>query len=159
MGWNKEFTKNITLSEYKKLELAVSPEELIQAREKFKTEIEKNKKDTTTPVAMTQLLVKLSKHELIDPKLSELLLKIMRGCKRGPARLIGLLPPKTLVAHKTGTLSGYTCDVGIITLPADYGNIAISAYIKNSSQDLINNERVLAEVGRSVYDFILFTCN
>lgn len=154
----KNLPKNFTLSEYKKLELAVSQEELIQAREKFKTDMEQTKNDTTIPVAMTKLLVKLFKNELIEPKLSELLLKIMRGCKRGPARLMGLLPPKTPVAHKTGTLTGYTCDVGIITLPEDYGNIAIAVYIKNSSKDLINNERVLAEVARSVYDFILFTC-
>jgi beta-lactamase class A len=155
----KDLPKSFTLAEYKKLELAVSPEELIQAREKFKIEIERSKKDTTTSAAMTKLLVKLFKNELIESKLSELLLKIMRGCKRGPARLMGLLPPKTPVAHKTGTLTGYTCDVGIITLPADYGNIAISAYIKNSNKDLINNECVLAEVGRSVYDFILFYNN
>jgi beta-lactamase class A len=69
---------------------------------------------------------------------------------------MGLLPPKTPVAHKTGTLTEYTCDVGIISLPDDYGNIAISTYIKNSTKDLANNERVLAEVGRLVYDFMLF---
>jgi beta-lactamase class A len=155
----KNLPEKFTLSEYKELELAVSQEELIQAREKFKADIERNTKDTTTPVAMTKLLVKLFKNELIEPKLSEILLRIMRGCKRGPARLMGLLPPKTPVAHKTGTLTGYTCDVGIMTLPADYGHIAIAVYIKNSSKDLENNERVIAEVGRSVYDFILFACN
>lgn len=155
----KNLPKKFTLSEYKKLEHAVSHEELIQAREKFKMEIERTKKDTTTPLAMTKLLTKLFKNELLEPKLSELLLKIMRGCKSGPTRLMGLLPPKTPVAHKTGTLTGYTCDVGIITLPDTYGSIAVAAYVKNSSKDLTNNERVLAEVGRLIYDFMLFTCN
>ena len=68
---------------------------------------------------------------------------------------MGLLPNRTPVAHKTGSLTGYTCDIGIITLPHNAGNIAISSYIKNSHKDLTNNERVLAEVGRSIYDFFL----
>jgi beta-lactamase class A len=70
--------------------------------------------------------------------------------------LMGLLPYRTPVAHKTGSLTGYTCDIGIITLPHDAGNVAVSAFIKESDKDLANNERVLAEVGRSVYDFYLF---
>ena len=70
----KNLPKNFTLSQYKNLEFAVSHEELIQAREKFKTEIERTKKDTTTPIAMTRLLAKLFKNDLLEPKLSELLL-------------------------------------------------------------------------------------
>lgn len=141
-----------TLAHYKALEQAVTPSELIEAKKIFKADV----RDTTTPTAMTTLLVKLFKHELINAQLTELLLKIMRGCKRGPLRLIGLLPPRTPVAHKTGTAAGYTCDVGIITLPHHAGHIAISTYIKNSTKDLANNERVLAEASRMAYDCFLF---
>jgi beta-lactamase class A len=56
---------------------------------------------------------------------------------------------------QTGTLTGYTSDVGIITLPHQAGHVAVSVYIKNSSKDLANNERVIAEVGRTIYDFFL----
>ena len=49
----------------------------------------------------------------------------------------------------------YTCDVGIITLPFNYGMVALAAYIKDSIQNLTNNERVLAEVGRTLYDYFL----
>jgi len=81
----------------------------------------------------------------------------MRGCKRGPLRLMGLLPMKTPVAHKTGTLDRYVCDVGIITLPDNVGHVVVSIYIKDSTQDLAINERVLAEVGRTLYDYFLLS--
>jgi beta-lactamase class A len=105
---------------------------------------------------MTTLLTRLFKHELISNESTDLLLKIMRGCRRGAMRLMAILPPGTPVAHKTRILTGFTLDLGIITLPSNAGHIAITAYIKNSSKDLANNERVLAEVGRMVYDSFLF---
>ncbi len=141
----------ITLKQYTALEKSVSPDDLIKAKTIFQNDIQ----DTTTPAAMTVLLVKLFKNELLTTEHTEFLLNIMRGCKRGPLRLMGLLPPKTPVAHKTGTLTGYTCDIGIITLPHQTGHIALSAYIKNSKKDLTKNERVLAEIGRTVYDGFL----
>ncbi len=152
----KNLPKNCTLAQYHELERAVPLTELEETRKIIIAEIEKTGESTATPQAMTLLLTKLFRHELLSKESTDLLLKIMRGCKRGPQRLMGLLPARTPVAHKTGTLTGYTCDIGIITLPHNAGNIAISAYIKNSSQDLMNNERVLAEVGRSVYDYFLF---
>jgi beta-lactamase class A len=81
----------------------------------------------------------------------------MRGCKRGPLRLMGMLPPRTPVAHKTGSLTSYTCDIGIITLPHEAGHIAISVYIEDSVMDLANNERAIAEVSRMLFDFYLFS--
>jgi beta-lactamase class A len=153
----KKLPDHCTLAQYKELEQAVPVEEVIATRKKIVAEIEKSGEGTATPQAMTMLLTKLFKNELLSKKSTELLLQIMRGCKRGPLRLMGLLPPRTPVAHKTGTLTGYTCDIGIITLPHNAGNIAISAYIKNSSKELANNERVLAEIGRSLYDYFLFT--
>jgi beta-lactamase class A len=71
-------------------------------------------------------------------------------------RLLGLLPNKTPVAHKTGTLTGFACDVGIITLPFDAGSIAISVYIKDSNKELVHLERIIAEVARTIYDYYLF---
>lgn len=141
-----------TLEQYKELELSVSKEEIIKAKETFKLGL----KDSTTPLDMCNLLVKLCSFELINKNFTELLLKIMQGCKRGNLRLKGLLPKSTPIAHKTGSATGYTCDIGIITLPYNLGHIVIASYIKNSTADLTNNEYVLAEVGRSVYDYFLF---
>ncbi len=43
-----------------------------------------------------------------------MLLGIMARCKTGKARLVGMLPPGTPVAHKTGTLAYVRGDTGII---------------------------------------------
>lgn len=141
----------ITLNEYKVREKAVSEEDILKAKAIFRTD----DKDTATPSAMALLLEKLFKQELLTKEHSHLLLQIMRRCKRGPLRLMGLLPHSTSVAHKTGTFSGYTSDVGIITLPHHAGHVAIAAYIKYSTKGLTHDERVLAEVGRTVYDYFL----
>jgi beta-lactamase class A len=149
--------ENCSLAQYAELERTVPIEVVKKARAELTKEYEATGESCAKPQAMTALLVKLGKQELLSATNTELLLKIMRGCKRGQQRLIRMLPPKTPIAHKTGTLPGYTCDIGIITLPHQMGHIAITAFIKKSLQDLTNNERILAEVGRSVYDFFLFS--
>ena len=60
-----------------------------------------------------------------------LLLSILRRCQTGEARLKGLLPAGTEVAHKTGTAAGINNDVGIITLPNGAGHIAIAVFIES----------------------------
>lgn len=141
----------MTLKQYNELELKVSPHDSSKAKNKFKNGVE----DTATPAAMTSLIRKLFMNELLSKTHTKLLLDIMIGCKRGLLRLLGLLPEGTTVAHKTGTLTGYTCDVGVITLPHDAGHFVVSVYIKDSIKDLRNNERMIAEVGRTLYDYYL----
>lgn len=141
-----------TLSQYKALEKAVSNNELVEAKEQFKHD----KRDSASPEAMTQLLTKLFKQALLNAAHTNWLLTTMRRNKLYPNRLMGLLPHHTPVAHKTGSAHGYTNDVGIITLPHDLGHIAISAFIKESSKEKSYNERTLAEVSRTVYDYFLF---
>lgn len=140
-----------TLDEYKKLSTAVTKEELEIAKENFYND----SRDSSTPFAMNSLLIKLFKQELLLAENTDLLLRTMRRNKLYPNRLMGLLPYRTPVAHKTGTATGYTNDVGIITLPHQYGHIAITVFIKKSSKDKIYAERALAEVSRTVYDYFL----
>jgi hypothetical protein len=42
---------------------------------------------------------------------------MMRRCKTGSNRIRGILPAGARVENKTGTLSGYTGDVGFLTFP------------------------------------------
>jgi beta-lactamase class A len=142
-----------TLDQYKALSATVTPEELATAKKLFHDD----SRDHATPSAMTTLLLKLFKNELLNEQNTSWLLNTMRRNKLYPNRLMGLLPHRTPVAHKTGTATGYTNDVGIITLPHNAGHIAITAFIKESRKDKIPNERVLAEVSRTVYDFFLFS--
>ena len=117
---------------------------------------DKDPRDTSTPDAMTDLLTKIHRKSLHKPETAELLLDIMRRCQTGEHRLKGLLPDGSIVAHKTGTIGGTTNDVGILTLPAGAGHVAISVFVKSSTLPVADRERVIAQISRAVHDFFLF---
>lgn len=138
---------------FDQLSAAVSAEVRQQAQKKFVTD----PRDTATPQAITTLLSRLYRQEILKPKSNEVLLDAMQRCQTGAARLKGLLPIGTQIAHKTGTSNGgITNDAGIITLPNQAGHVAISVLIKGSSKDDPERERAIAEISRAVYDFFLF---
>lgn len=118
-------------------------------------EFEHDPRDTSTPEAMASLLIHLYRKDLLKPETATLLLSILRRCQTGEARLKGLLPAGTEVAHKTGTAAGINNDVGIITLPNGAGHIAIAVFIKGSKLSVPECEHSIAEVARIVYDHIL----
>jgi beta-lactamase class A len=130
----------------------VKPEERAEAAKKF----DRDPRDTSTPDSMTALLEKIYRRNLLKSESSDLLLDIMRRCRTGEARLRGLLPEGTEIAHKTGTIGGTANDVGIITLPDNAGHVAISVFVKSSTKDLAARERGIAEIARAVHDFFLF---
>ncbi len=104
---------------------------------------------------MKTLLIYLFKGKLISNESAKLIFSAMRRCRTGPQRIMGMLPPKTPVAHKTGSLTGYTCDIGLITLPDNAGHIALSVYLKDWTSSLVIAERTIAEATRSIYDVFL----
>jgi beta-lactamase class A len=112
-------------------------------------------RDTSTPDAMTELLVRVHRREVLEPASMERLLQIMTATETGPARLKGLLPAGTIVAHKTGTMAGTTNDVGILTLPDGAGHLAIAIFVKGSNREVPERERVIAEIARTIYDYFL----
>ncbi len=103
-------------------------------------------RDSSTPVAMLGLL------RLVDsgPALSEssraLLLDMMRRCATGSNRIRGLLPAGA-VQNKTGTLNGYTGDVGYLTIPGGQ-RIAVVFFARGGS----NRPAVISTAARAVYD-------
>jgi len=112
-------------------------------------------RDTSTPEAMSELLLKLFTQQILKPESKSLILDIMRRCETGPARLKGLLPPDTEVRHKTGTIGMTTNDVGIMTLPGDAGHVVISVFVKSSEKEVEDRERAIAEIARTVYDYFV----
>lgn len=135
------------------LAAALSPAARKEAEEKFN----RDPRDTSTPDDMAALLARIQRRELLKTDTAALLLDIMSRCKTGDARLKGLLPAGTPVAHKTGTIGGTTNDVGIITLPDNAGHVAIAAFVKMSAKEIPQRERVIAEIARAVHDYFLFT--
>lgn len=137
---------------YRRLSEAVTPEERRAASAKF----DADPRDTSTPEAMLTLLERIHRKDVLKPESAELLLDIMRRCRTGEARLKGMLPIGTVVAHKTGTIGGTANDVGIITLPDNAGHVAITVFVKSSARDIPSRERTIAEVARAVHDYFLF---
>jgi Zn-dependent M28 family amino/carboxypeptidase len=81
----------------------------------------------------------------------------MKRCRTGEARLKGLLPPGTTVAHKTGTIGGVVNDVGIVYLPGATGHVAIAVMSKQTRAPADRVERTIAEIARAAYDYFYFT--
>jgi beta-lactamase class A len=137
-----------------KKRFAVNPE-LENLASKPNARFDDDPRDTTTPDAMIMLLSKLQDGHVLSASSTDVLLGAMERCVTGLKRLRGGLPPGTSVKDKTGTIGGSVNDVGIITLPEGNGHIAIAVYIKKSAKSIEERERAIAEIARSVYDYML----
>ena len=104
-------------------------------------------RDSSTPLAMVELLQRLDKGNVLKPQSRSLLLDFMSRCATGKNRIRGLLPWGTRVENKTGTLNGYTGDVGYITLN-NGRRIAVAMFARGGS----NRPRTIAEAARAIYD-------
>jgi beta-lactamase class A len=106
-----------------------------------------DRRDSSTPVAMIDLLSRIYKAELIKPESRNYLLDLMAQCQTGRNRMKALLPFGTPVEHKTGTLDGLTDDVGFITLP-DGRRVAVAIFARGGRE----RPRTIAESARAIYD-------
>ena len=107
-------------------------------------------RDSSTPIAMVQLLQKLDSGKMLRPQSRSYLLDLMGKCITGKNRMRALLPYGTRVEHKTGTLNNYTSDVGFITLP-DGRRLAVAFFARGSG----DRPRAIAEAARKIYDGFL----
>ncbi len=115
-------------------------------------EFEKDPRDHSTPKAMLKLLLAIDAGTAMSAESSKFLLGVMSRTRTGAGRLKGLLPKGTPVAHKTGTIGGVANDVGYVTLP-DGRRFAIVVYTKSSTTSASDQDRAIAEVSRTLYDF------
>jgi beta-lactamase class A len=106
-----------------------------------------DRRDSSTPDAMVDLLRRIYKAELIKPASRNYLLDLMSQCQTGKNRMKALLPSGTPVEHKTGTLDGLSDDVGFITLP-DGRRVAVAIFTRGGS----NRPATIAEAARTIYD-------
>jgi len=116
-------------------------------------------RDSSTPEAMSLLLMQLHLGAVLKPNPLALLKRWMTESPTGPNRIKGLLPKEVVVWHKTGTgwvrdgISLATNDVGVLVLPEGRGHIALSVFLKLSTKDEATRERALAEAALAVYRF------
>jgi len=116
-------------------------------------------RDTGTPEGTVRLLARAFRGEVLSKPSTIRLIEVLKATTTFPTRLKGLLPPGTVVAHKTGsteTVNGFTAatnDSGVIYLPGVRGQLAISVYLKASTRDEPSRDRVIARISRAAFDF------
>lgn len=107
--------------------------------------------NSATPLSAIGLLEALYQGQGLSASSRQLLLAWLIETPTGPRRLRGLLPPGTVVAHKTGTdqtregLTRATNDLGLITLP-DGRHLAVAVFVADSRADEKAREGVIASV-------------
>jgi beta-lactamase class A len=104
-------------------------------------------RDSSTPRAMVDLLSRLDSGKLLQPESRSYLLDVMSRCQTGKNRMRALLPSWARVEHKTGTLNGYTSDVGYVTLH-DGRRLAIAIFARGGT----DRPATIAWAARAIYD-------
>jgi beta-lactamase class A len=141
---------NLPLPELRDRLSAVDPQTAARANERFNA----TEKDVATPRQMTLLMEKIVQGEIVDRATSDELIEFMNHSMIGQARIPGLLPEGTKVAHKTGSISGSTNDTGIVFLP-DGTHLVITVLMRDARAPSAERERVVAEISRFAYDFFV----
>lgn len=105
-----------------------------------------DRRDSSTPMAMVDLLRRIYRGELIKPDSRNYLLDLMARCETGKNRMKAMLPGIP-IEHKTGTLNGLADDVGFITMP-DGHRIAVAIFARGGT----DRPRSIAQAARAIYD-------
>ncbi|HYH83252.1 MAG TPA: class A beta-lactamase [Longimicrobium sp.] len=116
-------------------------------------------RDTGTPRAMTALLAALHAGRLLGPAETRLLLGWMTNSENPRNRIVAGVPAGTGVAHKTGTWGqpgapgpAAVNDVGIVTLPAGRGHLALAVFVRNATVAGSVAEAAIAAITRAVWE-------
>jgi beta-lactamase class A len=119
-------------------------------------------RDTTTPLAMAQLVSRILTGDLLKPTSRALLLGWMKNTKTGSKRIRAGLPALWPSGDKTGTgrATGTTnkCNDVAIVFPPEKAPIIISAYYDSgeyTDQIEDRHQAVLAEVGRIAAKWVI----
>ncbi|MEJ7559194.1 MAG: class A beta-lactamase, subclass A2 [Pedobacter sp.] len=112
----------------------------------------------STPKSATALLLKFAQGKVLHKSSTDYLMKVMQVSTSGPKKLKGLLPPGTLLAHKTGYsgtdgngLTYATNDIGLVVLP-NGNHMLISAFVTMSSESEVVNDRIIAELAKASFE-------
>lgn len=108
-------------------------------------------RDTATPAAMVALLGTIYHREDGLSKSSHDLLMHALEVSRNP-RIGARLPPRTIVAHKTGTMPGVMNDVALVTSPDGKHHLAIVIFVNRARPNTDAMGPVIEEVTKELYD-------
>ncbi len=115
--------------------------------------------NTTTPNFSNQLLKSFYKGKQLTRKSTKFLYKIMLSTSVGKNRIKGKLPPKTKVAHRTGSsftnkegVTGAINDIGIVELP-NGNHFIISVFVHNTTETFEDGETIIADIAKATCDY------
>jgi beta-lactamase class A len=112
------------------------------------------------PAGAVQLLRRLQDRSPLTADHTKLLLGWMAVAPRGKGRIGAMLPPGTVVMHKSGTsdtLDGVTAatnDIGLIELPGGR-RLALAVFVTDSRADDETRDAVIARIAKAVYEAAL----
>src|SRR6188768_848123 len=107
-------------------------------------------RDSATPRDMVRLLSGLYQGKWLSAASRDVVIGAMERCRTGTGRIRAQMPMDVRVAHKTGTLSNTSSDVGIITGP-DGRSIAVAIYVTGQGGKA-NRDAKIATLARVIYD-------
>lgn len=107
-------------------------------------------RDSVTPVAMVRLLSGLYEGRWLSPQSRDLLIGSMSRTVTGKRRIRAGLPEDAQVAHKTGTLSNTSSDVGFVRGP-DGRDFALAIYVTGQGGKAGRDARIAA-IARAIYE-------
>ncbi len=112
----------------------------------------------SSPFATAQLLQMFFDGKLLSEGSRNHLWQLLVKTTTAPGRIKGLLPPGTIIGHKTGSsgadeqgLAAATNDVGVLTLP-DGRSVALAVFLTDSNASDDQRDNVIALVARAVWD-------
>lgn len=107
-------------------------------------------RDSATPKAMAQLLSGIYQGRWLTANSRAFLLATMEQCVTGKRRMRSQLPGDVVVAHKTGTLSNTSSDVGLIQT-SDGRVYAVAIYVTGQGGHAGRDAKIAA-ITRTLYD-------
>jgi beta-lactamase class A len=107
-------------------------------------------RDSSTPRDMVKLLAGLYQGQWLSASSRQVIIGAMERCRTGVGRIRAQMPGDVRVAHKTGTLSNTSSDIGIITGP-DGRSIAVAIYVTGQGGKA-NRDAKIATLARALYD-------
>lgn len=122
-------------------------QDLINSWGLTQTDMEKNE---TSNADMALLMEKIYKGKITSPPLTQEMLSFLTDTDIED-RISGLLPPGTLVYHKTGNGIGYVHDIGIVKAPKTTYYIGI---LTSDVKDEKTTSQKIATLSRITYDFL-----
>lgn len=106
----------------------------------------------TTAADMAYLLEKIYKGRLVNKKLSNECLEILKQ-QTSKSRIPARLPKDTVIAHKTGLEKGICHDAGIVF--TDDGDFIICVLIKHKSTNARLSKKLISNIARASYDYYM----